>query len=362
MILRSTAGFFLGFAAYSLGKTLPIDPSVFSKSMVVLDLVNLRSNQPDSESAEDLRRSLALGGFRVVSRDETEKKLEEFGTTLSLPCNNTQCSFDAGGYSQADFVLYGTFSPIEKIRAVTLKLLYVPVAHVVWTWVGELPVLAAVEGDSDAWQRPRQALADAARNGELELSPPAGPKSLAVLDVSENFYSSRIISERVQTRMTALTGYQPMSDSELSELLTALQINKFALGPSSANMTRLGKELGASALLYARAYRDGDRYLCRLAFYDVERKSVVLDFPAEPTRDFGKLLEYENDFFSTLSVREKQLQLSEENDSGALSVQNPPSGSQSSPKSAKIALWITLGLLGIGGGLTAFWVESLKKK
>jgi len=381
MIFRSTAGFLLGCAACSLGNPLPIDPSVFSKPMAVLDLVNLRDSLPDSAAAEGLRHSLERGRFHVLSRDETEKKLEDFGASLSQRCDNTQCSFDAGGYLQADFVLYGTYSPIEKIRAVTLKLLYVPTARIVWTWVGELPVLDGVEalaGDSDEWQRPTEALAETARDGALEFRPRGDSKSLAVIDVSENFYSSRIISERVQTHMNGLTHYQPMSASELSELLGALSINKYALGPSSRNMLGLGQKLGASALLYARAYRDGNSYLCRLAFYDIDRRAVILDFPPKPTRDFGELLEYENDFFATLYSREKELEhWKPENSNKHGSAKNaaavPPewasapssSGLDSTERMEKrpnIALWITLGLLGIGGGLTAFWLESLKKK
>ncbi len=356
MTFRSAAGFFLGFAAYSLGQTPPVDPSVFSKSMAVLDLVSLRDNQPDSASAEGLRRNLAGGGFHVISREATAKKLAEFGTSLAQPCNNSQCAFDAGNYLQSDFVLYGTSSSIERIRAVTLKLLYVPAGHVVWTWVGEIPVLGAGE-DSDGWQKPYRALAEAARNGELELRPPRESKSLAVLDVSENFYSSRILSERVQTRMAGLTDYQPMSASELSELLAALGINKYALGPSPANMIGLGQRLGASALLYARAYREGDRYLCRLALYDVERKRVVLDFPAQPTRDFGRLLEYENEFFSRLSAREGDPGPVGREGEGTLT-----DSAQGSTGKSNLGLWISLGLLGIGGGLAAFWLESLKKK
>src|SRR5688500_11121816 len=106
--------------------------------MAVLDLVYLADNQGKSEVAEYLRRSLAATGkWSVHSRDSVNKKLGEFNMNPQAPCNNPQCSFDIGNVVQADYVLYGTSSPLGSVQAVTLKLLNIASAKVVWTRVVE---------------------------------------------------------------------------------------------------------------------------------------------------------------------------------------------------------------------------------
>jgi hypothetical protein len=97
-------------------------------------------------------------------------------------------------------------------------------------------------------------------------------------------------------------------------------------------------------------YRDGKNFLYRLAMYDVEKKSMVLELPPQPSTDYLKLLDYERVFFNTLFG--KELQKAEES--------APPTVTESG-KSRK-ALWISLGLLGLGGGLAAVWLENLGGK
>jgi hypothetical protein len=170
--------------------------------------------------------------------------------------------------------------------------------------------------------------------------------SLAIIDLSENSLQSRAFLERVCTRIYGNQRYDLMSPTELTELLTALEINKYSVVPSLENMIGLGQKLGVANLLYSRLYRDGSSFIYRLAMYDITNKSLVLELPPQPSEDLVKLLDYEKVFFNTLFSKEK---------AGVNQAANISEG-----KSNK-ALWISLGVLGIGGGIAAYWVENLGK-
>lgn len=315
--------------------------------MAVLDLVDLADNQAKPEVAEYLRRSLAASGkWSVHGRDSVNRKLGEFNMNPQAPCNNPQCSFDIGNVVQADLVLYGTSSPLGSVQAVTLKLLDISTAKVVWTRVVE------AGGVSDAERARGLEKAFATVAAELPEVRAAAEghrqgRSLAVVDLSENSLQSRVFFERVHTRISGREAYDLMSPSELGELLSALEINKYSIVPSLDNMIGLGQKLGVSNLLYSRLYRDGKSYIYRLAMYDVAGKSLVLDLPPQPSEDFIRLLDYEKVFFNTLFSKEKE---------GSQQAAVRASGSKSNK-----ALWISLGVLGVGGGMAAYWVENLRK-
>jgi hypothetical protein len=313
----------------------------------VLDLVDLVDNQAKSDVAEPLRVALgSSGSWTVLHRDSVGSKLSEFNMNPSQACNNPQCGFDVGNVVQAEYVMYGTSSPMGTVQAVTLKLLHIPTARIVWTRVME------AAGPTEA-ERARVLRKDvAAVAGELAGRPPEASaktagKSLAVVDLSENSLQSRVFFERVHTRIHGNAAYDPMSPVELAELLTALEINKYSIVPSLDNMIGLGQMLGVTNLLYSRLYRDGKSYIYRLAMYDVAGKSLVLELPPQPSQDLIKLLDYEKVFFNTLFTKEK----------GAPREAKSGSGKGKTNK----ALWISLGVLGVGGGIAAYWVDNLRK-
>src|SRR6185295_15516276 len=153
--------------------------------LAVMDLVDLNDNQIKAEPTEWLRRSLAAAGkFKVLQRDTMARRLSEFSVNLSQPCNNPQCSFDAGNYLQADFVLYGTYSPLPQTDAVTLKLLYIPKAQVAWTWVGEIQTGGPGGDRIGAWQHQFAQVAKAMQDAQLVLEKPKVRHTLAVVDLS----------------------------------------------------------------------------------------------------------------------------------------------------------------------------------
>lgn len=323
------------------------DSARVTNRMAVLDLVDLVDNQAKPEVAEYLRRSLqATGKWAVFTRDSVGRKLGEFNMNPNAPCNNPQCSFDIGNVVQADYVLYGTSSPLGSVQAVTLKLLDIPTAKIVWTKVVEAGGVSDGER-ARGLERAFGAVASELSERKPESSKAKHGRSLAVVDLSENSLQSRVFFERVHTRIYGSPAYDLMSPTELAELLSALEINKYSIVPSLDNMIGLGQKLGVSSLLYSRLYRDGRSYIYRLAMYDVSGKSLVLELPPQPSEDLIKLLDYEKVFFNTLFSKE-------------LGSPEPVAAKKSGGKSNK-ALWISLGVLGVGGGVAAYWVDNLGK-
>jgi hypothetical protein len=313
--------------------------------MAALDLVDLTDNTPKPEISDALRGALsANGAWTLLQRDSVSKRLGDFNINPRQGCNNPQCGFDIGNVVQAEYVVYGTATPLASVEAVSLKLLHIPTARIIWTKVVE--GVGATEADR---QRSLEKAFAACAAEMAKLKPDAGQtkhgKSLAVFDLSENSPQSRAFFERVCTRIYGNPAYDLMSPTELAELLTALEINKYSVAPSLENMIGLGQKLGVSSLLYSRLYRDGRSYVYRLAMYDVAAKSLVLELPPQPSEDLIKLLDYEKVFFNTLFSKEKE---------------TPVAAVRDGSKSNK-ALWISLGVLGIGGGVAAYWVENLRK-
>ncbi|MDQ3002389.1 MAG: hypothetical protein M3Y08_14145 [Fibrobacterota bacterium] len=314
--------------------------------MAVLEFVDLTDNQQKPEISDMLRKALAVTGkWTILARDSVAKRLGEFNINPHQSCNNPQCSFDIGNVAQAEFVLFGTASPLATVQAVTLKLLHIPSAKIVWTKV--LEGEGGSEGDRiRALEKKFATAVVEMANIKPDTDKSKHGKTLAIIDLSENSPQSRAFFERICTRIYGNPAFDLMSPTELTELLTALEINKYSVVPSLENMIGLGQKLGVSNLLYSRLYRDGRSYIYRLAMYDVSEKALVLELPPQPSEVLIKLLDYEKVFFNTLFTKEKN---------------EPKSAVIMDRSKSNKALWISLGVLGIGGGVAAYWVESLRK-
>ncbi|MEO6096345.1 MAG: hypothetical protein ABIW76_11840 [Fibrobacteria bacterium] len=333
-------------ASFSYAAASQPEPPKGPSRIAVLELVDLTDNGQRPDVTDLLRKSLTGSGkWTVLAQDSVAKRLGEFNINPHQSCNNPQCSFDIGNVVQAEFVLFGTATPLSAVQAVTLKLLHIPTAKIVWTKVlaGEGPT------ESDRLRNLEKsfaAVSDEISRVKPDLDKSRHGKTLAVIDLSENSQQSRAFFERICTRIYGNQAFDLMSPTELTELLTALEINKYSVVPSLENMIGLGQKLGVSNLLYSRLYRDGRSYIYRLAMYDVTGKGLVLELPPQPSEDLIKLLDYEKVFFNTLFTKEKDAP--------------KPVVVKEGGKSNK-ALWISLGVLGIGGGVAAYWVENLRK-
>ncbi len=341
MLLASVSLLGMTYAASPLPDTVHA-----AGRMAVLELVDLSESQQKPEITELLRKNLTANGkWTILARDSVAKRLGEFNINPHQGCNNPQCSFDIGNVVQAEYVLFGTVSPLGSTQAITLKLLHIPSARIVWTKVME------VDGSTDgermhALEKSFNAAATELAHVKLDSDKGKHGNSLAVIDLSENSLQSLAFFERVCTRVYGNPNFDLMSPTELTELLTALEINKYSVVPSLENMIGLGQKLGVSHLLYSRLYRDGRSYIYRLAMYDITGKSLVLELPPQPSEDIIKLLDYEKVFFNTLFSKEKD---------------GPRQAAVTEGGKSNKALWISLGVLGIGGGVAAYWVENLRK-
>jgi len=329
---------------FSAPKSKP--ESVGPAKIVVIDPLDLNGNQVKAEVGDLLRKALPVSEWSVIPADSVSKKLREFGQNPEQGCNNNQCAFDVGNILQVDFVLFGTSTVFGRVDAHTLKLMHVPTAQIVWVNAFESP-LAYGDIEQENLSRAFAQQIGKLRRENLDLSKATAKKTVAVIDLSENPQTARIFFERVFTRIYGVRHYDLMAPSELVELLGALEINKYSIVPSVENMVGLGQKLGVGYLLYSRLYRDGNKHVYRLAFYDIVAKKLVLELPPQPSEDEAKLLDYERVFFNTLAERNQY-------------DEKPAAKAGIKPKSHfNKALWISLGVLGVGGGLAALWVGTL---
>lgn len=344
------ASVFLGLLFLSSHQAVAAPPKGQSSSqaapakIAVLDLLEFADNSPKPDIGDVLRSVLPQPAWSVMSRDTLVKKLREYGQNPDQACNTTQCAFDAGNILQVEYVLYGTCTVFGKVDAITLKLMHIPTAQIIWVKAFESPAATGMVREQNLRAAFAREVAEL-KPAKLDIAKPPQKKSLAVIDLSDNPQVAKVFFERVCTRIYGVRHYDLMAPSELTELLNALEINKYSVVPSLENMVGLGQKLGVGYLLYSRLYRDGKNHVYRLAFYDITAKKLVLELPPQPSEDDAKLLDYERVFFNTLAQREKK-------------EAPPPTVVRKESKSSNKALWIAAGVLGVGGGVAALWFEN----
>ncbi len=312
-------------------------------SIAILDLVDMVDNQRRGMVTDMIRKLVVESGrWDLFPADSAARKLREFNFNPALACNAPQCSFDAGNILQVQYVLFGTVAALDKYNSFTLKLLHVPSAQVVWTDVGE--------SKTDILMERSPLLAQAFQASIKKLSPQVSERSdgtakttLAVLDLSQPSIQSRVLHERVSTYIYRNQHYQVMDQGEQAELLKALEINKYSVVPSNDNMINLGEKLGVGQLLYFRLYKQESEFIYLLSHYDVERKEQILQMPAQPSVEVSSLFTYERDFFDALNAKTGK--------KGAVA----GSKKAQSLGKANSALWVSLAVLGLGGGVAAYW-------
>ena len=270
--------------------------------LAVLDPIDLHLMKADPDWGDFLRRGFTENrGWKVITRDTMISKMKEYGIDTRIPCHEFQCAFDAGNVLSAEFVLFWSVTSIDALYAYTLNLVHVPTSQTVWSRVGEVSKRqmgapgAAMESalaQLAGWLGP-----DKVRTGRREKL-----GQLTVLDLSAaGSTPSRVMAERVATHLYSSRNYDIMGKKEQDELLTALGIDKTAFIPSDTAINQLGIKMGISHLVYSRllATKDGGMQL-GLALYDIASRQKVRERPSQSTRDFRKLLQFEESFFSSL--------------------------------------------------------------
>ncbi len=306
-------------------------------------MVDIIDNQRRSMVTDIVRKHLSsTGKWNLFPADSAFRKLREFNFDPTLACNGSQCSFDAGNILQVEYVLFGTVAAIDKYYSYTMNLLHVPSAQVVWTEVGESRADVLMER-SPLLDRAFAASIKKLSPSERETDLSVGKTSLAVLDLSQSSIQSRVLYERVSGYIYRNRQYDVMGQGETSELLRALDINRYSVVPSKENMINLGEKLGVGHLLYFRLSNEGGKYNYLLSMYDIEGKEQILQIPAQPTAEVSSLFTYERDFFAELDGKKGKKSVAGASNKG------------SSIANANSALWVSLAVLGLGGGVAAYW-------
>lgn len=269
-------------------------------TIAVLDPVNLSDGRSDFRNGDFLRARLSQAGrFNPMPGRNMAEKLKEFDWNGGENCHEFQCGFDAGNVLLTDYVLFGTITSLDRLYAFTFNVLHVASGKVLRSEVGDVPRRAAAGGEE-----PLQARLEAFISG---LDPASFRKAelfsrglMAVVDLSPVSPESRVLSERITTHVNASRQYDLMSQSELRELLAAMEIRLGSLQTTDSGMIALGTRLNAAYLVHSKLIPEAGGTRLDLALFDVAGKRRIRDWPAKATRNFQDLLNMEHRFFTTL--------------------------------------------------------------
>jgi hypothetical protein len=274
-------------------------------SLAVLDPVDLVDGKSDFPHGEFLRTGLAQAGkFKPMSGPEMQGKLREFAWNRGENCHEFQCGFEAGNVLLTDYVLFGTITPLKGLYAFTFNILHIASGKVVNSEVGDVPRSAANGGDEPLKARLAGFVSglDPARFRKAEL---ISRGLMAVVDLSPASPQSRVLSERITTHVNSSRQYDLMSQSELRELLAAVEIRLGNLQTTDSGMIALGSRLNVAYLVHSKLSPEPGGTRLDLALFDVAGKRRIRDWPVKPTQDFHDILNMEHRFFTTLMDRGK---------------------------------------------------------
>ncbi|MFC1584502.1 hypothetical protein ACFL5V_03030 [Fibrobacterota bacterium] len=271
-------------------------------TLAIMDLVDLSNNRTIPTLSNKLRIKLTrLKRWDVLSRDKLKEVLGKYDKDLNTACNNPQCAFEYGSLIQTNYLLYGTATRFRGIGILTLKLLNVHTAKIVWS-----RILSSKSGTS-AMEATFSTL-----KYELSLATIKDKQDdrniLAIMDLSDGSLQAKILFERIITHAYSNDHYKVMSQTEVDELTSVLEIKPESILSSVDNMGEIGDKLGANYVLFSQFKTTGINYKHSMVLYDVEEKSVLLSMPPQPQASFWDMLVMEKNFFTGLA-RLKTLKL-----------------------------------------------------
>ncbi len=269
-------------------------------TLTVLDPVDVNTGRTAPRYGDILRRQLeSAAKFRPLSREEMEKKLADFNWDPAKPCHEFQCGFDAGNVLLTEYVCFGTVTSLQGLFAYTFNILHVPTGQVIVSEVGEVPSNPGSDGEEPLKAR-MSAFVSGLDAGRLDKAKRASRGLMAVVDLSVSSPESRVLAERVGTHAYASRHYDLMSQLELQELLTAMNIPLANIASTDSGLIALGARLNVAFLVQSRLSRESRGQKLDLALFDIPGKRRIRDWPSKPTREFQDLLHFENRFFTTL--------------------------------------------------------------
>ncbi len=291
------------------GKSASAEQQDSLPKLLILDPVSLKSSLGNREMGEQLRSLLRVKKkWNVLSREQAEQKYREYSFEKYRGCHEFPCAFDAGNIVQAEYVLWTTLTRVENMGVFTFNLANIPSSKVVWSEVGEVLLKEGSEG-SDALVHRWSQIFKPLDPADLQKQSVPTKGLLAILDLNEPSAYSQVIIERLATHGYASGQYDLMNQTELNDLLQALDLKPSSLEATEKNMLEMGNKLGVAHLIYSRLKMNQGTFDLQLALYDISKKRKLREWPFH-SNDFQKLLKFENKFFSQVILEDGGTQAS----------------------------------------------------
>lgn len=262
----------------------------------MLDLVELsRQHTLPTLSEKFIDKLSTIKDLDFVSRGETIKRLEKYNRYLFTPCNDPQCAFDLGSLIEAEYVLYGTATQYDNLGILSLKLLSIPEARIIWSHsILSKKYRAAMEQTINQFKEALSKIKFSKRKFFSE-------ELLAVITHGDSSVASRVLTENIFTYAYNNPYYEIMSPNETDELLNVLELDKTDFKNSLYSVKDLGKKLGVKAILFSGYSKVGVNHKNGLTLYDLKTKSVLLSMPALPQNNIIGVIDMQKNFFSAMN-------------------------------------------------------------
>ncbi len=269
-------------------------------SLAILDPVDLSQAKPLPQAGEFLRNAFSKGErFRPLSGAETEAKLRVYKWNTGRPCHEFQCAFEAGNVLMAEYILFGTLTPLDGLTAYSFNVLDTQTGRVVESMVGHAS-RSPLEPGSDPSLEHLAAFAASLDPSRFAAEPKAGQGLIAVLDGNPGSPESRVIAERIGTHVHGFRTHDLMGQAELKELVDAMGIPLGSLAASDTGLIALGARLNVASLVRSKLEQGERGRRLELALFDIAGKRRVRSWTSSPSRDFRDILQFESRFFQTL--------------------------------------------------------------
>jgi hypothetical protein len=291
------------FSAVSAAKPDPTAllshlPSV--PSLAILDPVDLSQDRSLPRSGQILRSSASRAGrFQVQTSLEIARKLIDFDWNRGRPCHEFQCAFDAGNILMADYIAYGTLTPLPGVHACSFHILETRTGKVVQSTVGQVPRSPRDSGEAGL----RSYLVDLATGLDpdaLRKPAPALRGGVAVVGLGEESTESRALVERLGTRIQSFRTLDLMGQDEMRELMAAMEIPLSAVAATDSASLDLGSRLKTAYLMTLQLHKAQAGHRLDLALFDIAGKRRIRGWSSGPAGGFGDILRTENRAFETL--------------------------------------------------------------
>jgi hypothetical protein len=288
--------FLLTFSPISAVSEKPPAPP----SLLILHPTDLLSGLVSEKLYRDLRGIFTSNdAWRVISREEMERKFKDYKIDLTPTCNNLNCAFDAGSIMQAQYVLYSSFTIFQHYYIFNLNLVDISATKVVWSENGEIPIKTGRNPGEALLHRLHQII-QALKPGEIKKSTVKSKGTLGILNLSPDSDYSKILLDRLSTHAYTSGEYDLIDETELGFILASLNIHPSAIVTTSDSLIPLGKRMGVDYLIYSLLKKENSKFNLRLGLFDIKHKELLREWPYQSS-NFHKLLKFESKFFSNLS-------------------------------------------------------------